>query len=189
MHDIGHKAKTGAAALRFAVLGFALALGASLLCPAAASARDRFADDAFTGYKANVENGKYLFNAAGCGACHGSGENTELLSGGMEMQTAIGTFGYVGVAAGTVTISGNMTLYLKDGTAYNKYVNNTASSIAWRVKDGAGNAYVFTLPKIKFSSGKVVAGSINQDALVEMPFTALMDATTAKTIFIDRLAA
>ena len=104
-------------------------------------------------------------------------------------QTAIGTFGYVGVAAGTVTVSGNMTLYLKDGTAYNKYVNNTASSIAWRVKDGAGNAYVFTLPKIKFSSGKVVAGSINQDALVEMPFTALMDATTAKTIFIDRLAA
>ena len=104
-------------------------------------------------------------------------------------QTAIGTFGYVGVATGTVTVSGNMTLYLKDGTAYNKYVNNTASSIAWRVKDGAGNAYVFTLPKIKFSSGKVVAGSINQDALVEMPFTALMDATTAKTIFIDRLAA
>ena len=104
-------------------------------------------------------------------------------------QTAIGTFGYVGVAAGTVTVSGNMTLYLKDGTAYNKYVNNTASSIAWRVKDGAGNAYVFTLPKIKVSSGKVVAGSLNQDAMVEMPFTALMDATTAKTIFIDRLAA
>ena len=104
-------------------------------------------------------------------------------------QTAIGTFGYVGVAAGTMTVSGNMTLYLKDGTAYNKYVNNTASSIAWRVKDGAGNAYVFTLPKIKFSYGKVVAGSINQDAMVEMPFTALMDATTAKTIFIDRLAA
>ncbi|KQV42477.1 MULTISPECIES: c-type cytochrome [unclassified Rhizobium] len=90
MHDIGHEAKMGTP--RFAVLGFALALGASLLCPAVASARDRFADDAFTGYKANVENGKYLFNAAGCGACHGSGENTELLSGGMEMQTAIGTF-------------------------------------------------------------------------------------------------
>ena len=90
MHD--HEAKMGATMPRFAALGFALALGASLLCPATGSARDRFADDAFTGYRANVENGKYLFNAAGCGACHGSGENTELLSGGMEMQTAIGTF-------------------------------------------------------------------------------------------------
>ncbi len=74
----------------------ALALGAGLivamLCPATASARDAFADDAFATYKPNVENGKYMFNAAGCGACHGSGDQTELLSGGMEMNTAIGTF-------------------------------------------------------------------------------------------------
>lgn len=62
------------------------------LCPGAASARDAFAEDAFSTYKANVENGKYMFNAAGCGACHGSGDETELLSGGMEMNTAIGTF-------------------------------------------------------------------------------------------------
>ncbi|WP_312361784.1 c-type cytochrome [Ensifer sp.] len=74
----------------------ALALGAGLivamLCPSTASARDAFADDAFATYKPNVENGKYMFNAAGCGACHGSGDQTELLSGGMEMNTAIGTF-------------------------------------------------------------------------------------------------
>ncbi len=62
------------------------------LCPGAASARDAFAEDTFSTYKANVENGKYMFNAAGCGACHGSGDETELLSGGMEMNTAIGTF-------------------------------------------------------------------------------------------------
>eukprot|EP01034_Spumella_vulgaris_P016906 gene16906-21557_t len=57
------------------------------LCPGAASARDAFAEDAFSTYKANVGNGKYIFNAAGCGACHGSGDETELLSGGMEMNT------------------------------------------------------------------------------------------------------
>ena len=77
---------TGSLALRAAVL---LAIS---LCPALAEARDAFADDAFSTYKANVENGQYMFNAAGCGACHGSGDNTELLSGGMEMNTAIGTF-------------------------------------------------------------------------------------------------
>lgn len=104
-------------------------------------------------------------------------------------QTAIGTFGYVGVASGTVSISGTATVYLKDGTMYNKFINNTASSISWSVKDGAGNGYVITLPKIKFSSGKVVAGSMNQDAIVEMPFTALMDATTGRMILVDRLAA
>ncbi|MEI2300325.1 c-type cytochrome [Ensifer sp. MJa1] len=68
------------------------ALLATLLCPSGALARDAFADDAYATYKANADNGKYLFGAAGCGACHGSGDNTDLLSGGMEMNTAIGTF-------------------------------------------------------------------------------------------------
>lgn len=82
------------AGLRRGPLAFLLAAlaAAVLLCPALAEARDAFADDAFSTYKANVDNGKYVFNAAGCGACHGSGDNTELLSGGMEMNTAIGTF-------------------------------------------------------------------------------------------------
>ncbi|MDW5313868.1 c-type cytochrome [Rhizobium sp. PL01] len=61
-------------------------------CPGAASARDAFADDAYTTYKANTDNGKYLFNASGCGACHGSGRSAEILSGGLEMDTAIGKF-------------------------------------------------------------------------------------------------
>ncbi|CAN7518520.1 c-type cytochrome [Pararhizobium sp. LjRoot238] len=74
------------------VLAMAAAVLSIAHCPGTASARDAFADDAYATYKANVDNGKYLFSAAGCGACHGSGSNTELLSGGMEMDTAIGKF-------------------------------------------------------------------------------------------------
>ncbi|MDO9418600.1 c-type cytochrome [Pararhizobium sp.] len=69
-----------------------VALLAVTQCPDVASARETFADDAYGTYKANVENGKYMFNASGCGACHGAGDNVELLSGGMEMETAIGKF-------------------------------------------------------------------------------------------------
>ncbi len=73
-----------------------LAMAATVLaltqCPGAASARDAFADDAYSTYKANTDNGKYLFNASGCNACHGSGRTTEVLSGGLEMDTAIGKF-------------------------------------------------------------------------------------------------
>jgi len=70
----------------------AAGLALAVLCPAGASARDPFAADAFSTYKPDADNGRYLFSAAGCGACHGSGDNIELLSGGMEMQTAIGKF-------------------------------------------------------------------------------------------------
>jgi len=73
-------------------LAAALGLAVAITCPGGAFALDPFAPDAFGTYQANVENGKLLFNAAGCGACHGSGDNTGLLSGGMEMQTAIGKF-------------------------------------------------------------------------------------------------
>ena len=67
-------------------------LAVAAICPAGAFALDQFAPDAFGTYQPNAENGKVMFNAAGCGACHGSGDNTELLSGGMEMETAIGKF-------------------------------------------------------------------------------------------------
>lgn len=73
-------------------LAAAIGLALAAFCPSGAFAIEPFAADAYGTYKANAENGKLLFGAAGCGACHGSGDNIELLSGGMEMQTAIGKF-------------------------------------------------------------------------------------------------
>lgn len=83
-----------------------LTIALAVYCPVTASARDLFADDAFGTYSSNVENGKYMFNAAGCGACHGSGDNTELLSGGMEMNTAIGKFFAPNISAHSNGIGG-----------------------------------------------------------------------------------
>jgi hypothetical protein len=111
------------------------------------------------------------------------------LDNALRGQTAIGHFGFVGIAAGTLIFTGSMRVYLKDGQAYNNFIHNRASSISWAVCDEAKNGYVITLPKIKFSGGKVVAGAINQDVMLEMPFTALMEATSRKTLFIDRLYA
>jgi mono/diheme cytochrome c family protein len=57
-----------------------------------ASARDLFKPDAFADYKADTQNGQYMINAAGCGACHSPGEDRSNLSGGLKMDTFIGTF-------------------------------------------------------------------------------------------------
>jgi uncharacterized protein YceK len=86
-----------------------------------------------------------------------------------------------------ITVSGTMEVYLADGTLYDKFVTNTASSISWSAVDGAGNGYVFQLPKIKFSDAKVTGGALNSDAMLSIPFTALMDPVTGKTIIIDRV--
>jgi formylglycine-generating enzyme required for sulfatase activity/mono/diheme cytochrome c family protein len=51
-----------------------------------------FEKEAFVSYKPNLKNGEYMFNAAGCAACHGSSADPNLLSGGLKMRSAIGTF-------------------------------------------------------------------------------------------------
>ena len=55
-------------------VGALLGLAMAAFCPTAflptgAFAIDPFAPDAYGTYQANVENGKVLFGAAGCGAC------------------------------------------------------------------------------------------------------------------------
>lgn len=102
-------------------------------------------------------------------------------------QTAIGTLGNAGIGSGTLEVKGDIEVYLADGTMYKKFINNTISSISWRVVDGSGNGYIFTFPKVRYSDAKVQAGGLDQDVMLSMPFTALMDPTTLKTILIDRV--
>jgi len=56
-----------------------------------AHARDLFKADAYTNYSGDVKNGEYMFNASGCAACHAPGNDPKLLSGGVKMDTYVGT--------------------------------------------------------------------------------------------------
>lgn len=103
-------------------------------------------------------------------------------------QDAVGVLGFAGVASGSAKITGDMEVYLADGTLYDKFVNGTASNVSLRCSDGAGNGYVIQLPKIKYGDAKVNAGSMDQDVMLSLPFTALLDAGgTGKSILIDRM--
>lgn len=102
-------------------------------------------------------------------------------------RTAIGTLGNVSIGAGAIEAVGTMEVYLADGTLYDKFINNTASSLILRASDAAGNGYVITLPKLKYKDAKVNAGGEDQDAMISLPFEGLMDTVSGKTILIDRV--
>lgn len=107
-------------------------------------------------------------------------------------QQAIGVLGNAGIASGSVAISGQVEIYLADGTIYDKFLNQIATSLQWTWKDVANQGYALILPKVKYGDAKVSAGSINQDVMLSIPFTALMDTTagvvtTNKMIAISRL--
>jgi hypothetical protein len=112
----------------------------------------------------------------------------------LRAQDAIGTLGAVSLGIGTLMVKGSVTIYFADGALYDKFLNDTYTSLSLLTKDVAGNGYVISLPKVMLSNGKVDAGSKNSDLMATFDYTAYADRTNAtaalqKTIFIDRVGA
>lgn len=101
----------------------------------------------------------------------------------LRSQEAVGNYGAVGVAPGTLDIGGKLEVYFADATMYNKFINNVASSMSIPILDTDGNGYVYVFPRIKYSSGKVNATGLDQDNTLSMDFVALPDTNAASPTF------
>ena len=101
-------------------------------------------------------------------------------------QDGIGTLGNVGVGAGMFEVSGNINFYFADANIYQKFLNNTNTSLSFRVNDTNLNGYVITFPNVKYSDAKIDSGAGNQDVMVTMTYKALRDTVTGSTMIIDR---
>lgn len=101
-------------------------------------------------------------------------------------QKAIGVLGNADIGSGSIDLKLNLSIYFANGTIYDKFLNNTASSFSFRLQDTAGNGYVITLPRTKINSATVNAGSINTDLSASFEITALLDPVTSRMILIDR---
>lgn len=104
----------------------------------------------------------------------------------LRAQKAQGTLGSVGIALGTLNVTGALTAYFESRTLYEKHLNWETSSFSYRLVDGAGNAYVFTFPALKFTDGNPSAGGKDQDILAEMSWTAFRHSTYGFTVQVDR---
>lgn len=93
----------------------------------------------------------------------------------LRAQEAVGVFGNAGVAAGTIKVTGKLELYFADATMYNKFLNNTETSLTIPILDNSGNGYVIVYPRAKYTSGKVNSSGLDQDDMLSMDFQALMD--------------
>ena len=101
----------------------------------------------------------------------------------------IGTLGASDIGAGRCNVTGSLLTYFSDGSLYDKYLNNTATSLSFKVTGNDGNSYTFTLPRIKLTQGTVQAGGIDQDVMAEFQIQALADPTDDETLQITRAAA
>jgi hypothetical protein len=108
------------------------------------------------------------------------------INNNLRPQDAIGSLPHVGIALSRLEITGDAELYFQDNAEYTKYLNATAFSMSFRVEDSAGKAYVFTLPRVKYETGEVVAGGLDQDVFQTSTIRAIRDPLTDSMIQIDK---
>lgn len=164
----------------FDFMGYSSAIGATTFLPGTPVASQ-------TGEQMNAVVGLGVVYEGGAPLSGVSFKSLSLdIDNALRGQDAIGVLGYAGIASGTLAVTGSAQVYFANANLYNKFVNNQSSSLAWAVQDGAGTGYGFTLPNVKFNEGNITGGSINSDLMVDISFTALLDAASGKVIMIDR---
>lgn len=114
------------------------------------------------------------------------------IANNMRKRMAIGSTGPIGIGNGEIVVSGAMEAYLEDGLRYTAYVNNTPFGLSFAVSDLAGNGYVITLPRCRFSDANPGAAQENADIMDPGAFECEADLANADpqlqaSIIIDRV--
>jgi hypothetical protein len=111
------------------------------------------------------------------------------INNNIRAQDAIGSLQHIGLVLSRLEVTGNMNIYFDDASMFTKYRNATGFSYSFRAQDLDGNAYVFTFPNVKFETGTVVSGGLDQDMVFNAGWRAIKDATTNCMIQIDKFDA
>jgi len=115
---------------------------------------------------------------------------TMALNNNLRGQKAIGTLGNKGVALGRCEITGNIELYFEDLVEYNSFINASYFSLGFRLADPNGTDYYdVLLPRVKYETGTVVAGGLDQDLMISGTYRAVYDASEAAMIRINKVDA
>lgn len=110
------------------------------------------------------------------------------LENGLEARFVVGSKQSILPSIGRSNCSGTITAYFENSLLLDKFINETESNIVFELPDGAGNKYVFTLPRIKYNGGQPDVEGEGPITL-SMPFQALLDRVTQTNIQIERVPA
>ena len=102
---------------------------------------------------------------------------------------AIGNLGPVDINYGVMDVTGNIEFYFKNATVYNRFVNNSAFSMAIKIQDESGDYYNIKLPRIKLETAEITAGGLDQDLTVSCTYRAMYDPTSQCQIEIEKFDA
>lgn len=89
-------------------------------------------------------------------------------------QNAVGSEEIIGIGVGRFKVDGSMTAYFGTSGSLQKVRSGVASSYDFCITDSVGNkAYLFDLPRIKFTSGNNEVQGADTDIMIEVGFHAI----------------
>ena len=106
-----------------------------------------------------------------------------------EIERCIGSRSGASVISATNMIEGSFTIYLRNETTYNRFVNETKTAIEVPIDDPtAANPYVFLFPNAKIISAETIAADGSGGRIVTCGFKAFYDPTEESAMVITRTA-
>ena len=91
----------------------------------------------------------------------------------------------VGIGYGQQEVTGSATLYFKDRSMLDTFLNHTDISISFGFRDSTGRALRFTVPSAKVTSNPVNASGTDTDIMQEIDFTAKLNPALGCQVQID----
>jgi hypothetical protein len=90
-----------------------------------------------------------------------------------------------GIASGNFMVDGTLTAQFLDATLYNKFVNNTSSSLEFTLTDSLTKTHTYAFPKIVYTSADITAADPGQQT-ISMKFNVQYDGTLLAKCSITR---
>lgn len=100
----------------------------------------------------------------------------------------VGHFGSVEVKQGTQNITGTIEVFIRNGSIYkDHYIDGAEFSLAWAAFDREKKGFGFHLPACKVNgTASPVAGGLDTDVVLSIPYQAKIDASTGKVMTLHR---
>lgn len=150
----------------FGILGKSESAGTTMTSPTAAPTKKVL--NAISNVTALTENGSAV-NLL---------ELTMQLNNNLRQRPEIGSLSPVNIALGTLSLTGRLRAYYRNATLAAKFQAETETSLAITLADAGGEGYTFTLPRVRFSSARRIAGSRNSDIILEMDYQAMRNTSS-----------
>lgn len=98
---------------------------------------------------------------------------------------ALGALGYRNLTAGKVAVTGTVTGLFESAALYNKFRNDTDTSLSFTLVASGSHSFQVNLPRVKYTSGTITSTG-NAGVTVSMNYEALYDGTLGNTMRIVR---